>query len=540
MIWLRLIPLLVLLCLTGCGERQAPVQTEATGPPAFGDAMVEGSLGDASNLIPYIASDTASSSVTGLVYNGLLKMDKDLNLAPALAESWQVSQNGKTITFKLRQGVKWHDGAPFTAADCVFTHKFVIDPNTPTPYSADFMLIEKAEALDDFTFRVTFKQTFSRALYMWLSDIVPKHLLEGVPVKDSLLARLPVGTGPYKFLVWKPGSSIELKANPDYYEGQPYLERIIYRIIPDTATMFLELKAGNLDTMGLSPLQYDRQTGSAKFKARFNKYRYTASAYTYMGYNLRMPIFQDKRVRQALTMAINRKDIIAGVLMGYGRVATGTFKPGTWAYNPNLKPWPYDPVRSRELLAEAGWTDSDGDGILDKNGQPFAFTIVTNQGNSQRLKTAVIIQKMLNNIGIKVKVRVVEWAALLKEFIDKQAFEACLMGWTMPVDPDPNAVWHSSKAVAGGLNFIGYKNAEVDRLISGARKTVDQAARKKAYYRFQQIIHEDQPYSFLYVPEALPVVASRILGIKPAPAGISYNQVKWYVPREFQKYHFIQ
>lgn len=525
--------------LSGCGEDPPPKpMTIPNARPVSGDALVEGSIGDASNLIPYIASDTSSSSVTALVYNGLIKLDKDMNIAPDLADSWEISDDGLTITFKLKQGVKWHDGQEFTAEDCVFTHAFVTDPNTPTPYSADFLLIETAEALDRYTFRVKYKQPFARALYAWLGSIVPKHLLAGRDVKTSSLARQPVGTGPYTLLSWKTGTAIELKAFPDYFEGRAYLDRVIFKIIPDLATMFLELKAGNVDMMSLTPLQYSRQTETPEFKARFNKYKYLASAYTYLGYNLKNKLFQDKRVRQALSYAINRQEIIDGVLMGYGLPATGGFKPGTWAHNPNIKPYPFDPEKAKAMLAEAGWVDSDGDGVLDKDGAPFQFTIVTNQGNAQRLKTGIIIQQRFKEIGVQVKIRAVEWAALLKEFIDKQAFDATIMGWTLPSDPDPNAVWHSSKAEPGGLNFISFKNAEVDELIDGARRTVDQEARKKAYFRFQEIIHEEQPYNFLFVPDSLLVVAARIHGIEPAPAGIGHNFIRWFVPKSLQKYSY--
>jgi len=538
-VWLRFIVLLSVLFLVGCQD-SAPPPPKLTGPakPAYGDALVEGSIGDASNLIPYIASDSASSSVTGLVYNGLLKIDKNLELAPSLAESWEVSDDGLTITFHLRKGVRWHDNVPFSVEDVMFTYNFVIDPNTPTPYAGDFQQVTKAEILGPYTFRVHYDQPFARSLYSWVGDILPQHLLEGQDVRGSPLARHPIGTGPFKFLNWETGSRIELAANDDYFEGRPYLDRILYRIIPDLATMFLELQAGNVDSMGLTPIQYDRQTDKPEFKARFNKYRYPSSGYTYLGYNLRLPLFADRRVRQALSHAIDTSEIIEGVLLGYGRPATGPFKPDTWAYDPGLKPYPFDPERAKDLLAQAGWEDHDGDGSLDKDGQPLEITILTNQGNSSRLKTAVIIQYRLGQIGIKVKVRAVEWAALLKEFIDKQRFEALVMGWSLPADPDPYAVWHSSKTFAGGLNFVGYENPEVDELLEAARRTFDQEMRQKAYFRFQEILRTDQPYTFLYVPDALPVVANRFYGIEPAPAGIGHNMIRWYVPQELQKYQF--
>ncbi len=189
------------------------------------------------------------------------------------------------------------------------------------------------------------------------------------------------------------------------------------------------------------------------------------------------------------------------------------------------------------MLAEAGWKP-DQDGWLRKNGRPLAFTILTNQGNSSRLQTAIIIQDRLKRLGIQVKIRAVEWAALLKDFIDTHDFEALVMGWTTPADPDPYAVWHSSKTEKGGLNFVGFRDAEVDELIVKARETFNQAERREYYRRFQAILRREQPYTFLYVPEALPAVASRIHGVEPSLAGLGHNFTQWFVPKELQKYHY--
>ena len=327
-----------------------------------------------------------------------------------------------------------------------------------------------------------------------------------------------------------------LISNHDYFEGRPYIDGVIYRIIPDLATMFLELKAGNIDYMGLTPLQYLRQTDTPKFKKNYRKYKYLSFAYTYLGYNLLNPEFQDRRVRQAISYAIDKDEIIEGVLLGLGEVATGPYKPGTWQYNPDVKRYPYDPERSRRLLKEAGWIDTDGDGIREKDGKPFEFTVITNQGNNQRSKTAEIIQRRLAEVGIKMKIRTLEWATFINEYIDKKKFEATILGWTIGQDPDLFDVWHSSKTGFKELNFISYQNKEVDRLIMEGRHTFDRKKRKKAYFRIQEILAEDQPYTFLYVPYALPVIHERFRGIEPAPAGISYNFTKWYVPRAEQKY----
>ncbi len=534
----RAFSLFLLLSLAGCGavDETGTVPLRKGGVPASGDTLVTGSIGEASTLIPLLASDAASHTIAGYIYNGLVKYDKELNLVGDLAEKWEVSPDGLVITFHLRKGVKWQDGHDFTSRDVLYTYRVTIDPKTPTAYAEDFKQVKKVEAPDLFTVRVTYDHPFAPALASWGSNVLPAHLLEGKEITTSPLARRPVGTGPYRFKEWVGGQKVTLEAYDGYFEGKPYLARVVDRLIPDSATMYLELKAGGIDMMTLTPVQYQRQTTGKKFLSQFNKYRYPASSYVYMGYNLRNPLFGDVRVRQALTHAINKEELIQGVLLGMGQVAKGPYKPGSWAWNPSISDPAYDPAAARRLLAEAGWRDTDGDGLLDKGGKPFSFTVLTNQGNAERLKTAQIIQQRLRDVGIDMKIRVIEWASFITHFIDTRNFEAVLLGWSLGQDPDIFDVWHSSKSGKKELNFIGYKNEEVDRLIVAGRGTFDQKERQRCYWRIQELLAKDQPYTFLYVPDALPVVSARIRGIAPAPAGIGYNFIQWYVPRGEQKY----
>lgn len=526
------------IALTACDTKQESGNHRLTEekPPAYGDILVRGDIGDASNLIPLLASDTASHNIAGMVYNGLVKYDRDMNIVGDLAESWDISQKGLVITFHLRKGVKWHDGRPFTAADVLYTYQVTVDPKTPTAYAGDFLKVKKAEAIDDYTFRATYDKPFAPALISWSSAILPRHLLAGKDITQSSLSRHPIGTGPYKFKEWVAGQKIVLVSNPDYFEGQPYIDGRITRIIPDTATMFLELRAQNIGMMGLTPLQYTRQTENNLFQNNFNKYRYLSFAYTYMGYNLKNPLFVDKRVRQAISYAINKDEIISGVLLNLGKPANGPYKPGTWAYNDQVKIYNYDPQKARELLRAAGWTTINQDGILEKNGKPFTFEIVVNQGNETRQKCAEIIQRQLKEVGISVKIRVLEWSAFVTDFINKRRFDAVILGWTIPLDPDAYDVWHSSKTKPEELNFISYNNPEVDEMLEKGRSTFDQKERKKYYDRFQEILAEDQPYTFLYVPEALVIINKRFRGIEPAPIGLEHNFIQWYVPKDEQKY----
>lgn len=483
---------------------------------------------DAKRLLPLLASDSASGDVSGLIFNGLTKYDKDIKITGDLAESWNVSPDGLRITFHLRKGVKWHDGHEFTADDVVFTYRTVTDPKVPTPYGSTYGPVGKVEAVDRYTVRVTYKEPYAPALESWGMGVIPRHILEGKDISAVQYNRNPVGTGPYRLKEWVTGQKIVLEAFTDYFEGRPGINRYIARVIPDTATMFLELKFGGIDFMGLTPPQYKLQAQTERFNRYFQKFRYPAFGYTYLGFNLRDPRFADRRVRQAITHAINKKDIIDGVLLGFGTPCTGPFPPESWAYNPAVKDLAYSPESARELLQEAGWTPGS-DGILVKDGRPFRFTVLINQANEARLKTAQIIKENLRLVGIDVDIKVLEWQALLHEFIDKRRFEAVIMGWALSRDPDIYDIWHSSKTKEGEFNFISYSNAEVDRLLLKGRSTFDFRERRRIYHEIHGILAADQPVTFLFVPDALPVLHKRFKGVEKAPLGIWHDFIHWNV-----------
>ncbi len=506
-------------------DTEHPASADSGGRSVF----VSAALGDASVLLPVLASDSPSLDITRLIFNGLVKYDKNAQLVGDLAERWEVSEDNRKIRFYLRKGVKWHDGAPFDAFDVEYTYKVYVDPKTPTSWATDFMKIRELRVLDSHTLEVIYDEPYAPALESWEQGVLPRHLLQGKDITKSPLQRSPVGTGPYKFLSWETGEKICLTANPDYFAGPPHIEHVIIRVIPDAGTRFLLLKAGEIDRMDLTPVQYRRQTDTEWFKTNFTKYQYLHFGYTYLGYNLRDWKFKDRSVRQALSYAIDRERIVKCVLMGLGQVAHSPYKPDTFWHNPDVKKYPYDPERAKGLLAAAGWKDSDGDGILDKDGHPFEFTIITNQGNEQRKNAATIIQRDLKKIGIKVSIRILEWAALIKNFIHKRNYEACLIGWRIPVDPNQIDIWNSTKTSERGLNFITYQNPHVDRLLDMGAATFGLKERKKYYDRFQEVIAEDQPYTFLWVQKDLPIINSRFRGIEPAAMGIDHNFAQWYV-----------
>lgn len=550
------------------------LKVNAAEAPVYGDQIILGLSGEPSNLIPFITSDAPSHEVASLLFVAPLKYDKDLKIVPWAAESFEVLEDGKLLSFVLRKGIKWEDGKELTADDVEFTYQVMVDPQTPTAYAEDFLAVSEFKKTGPYSFEVRYDKPFARSLITWMSSIMPKHLLD-IPVDalsqstggetsesgaaaaknvaDSLkdkrakelekryasFGRNPKGSGAFKMQNWESGSRLRLESNPDYFEGRTYLDGIVYRVIPDLSAMFLELKAKKIDMMNLTPLQYLYQTSGADWEQHYNKFKYLSFGYTFLAFNLKNPLFEDVRVRQAIALAVNKQDLVAGVLLGQGMPTIGPYKPGTWVYNETIEDYAYDPEKALKLLAEAGWKDTNKSGLLEKNGKPFSFTILVNQGNEQRIKTATIIQSQLKQIGMEVKIRTVEWAAFIKDFVHKGRFDCLILGWNILQDPDIYNVWHSSQSKDGGLNFVGYNNPEVDDLLERGRRTFDQAERKAIYDRFQEILHHDQPYTFLYVPYSLPVIDARFRGIEPAPAGITHNFNQWWVPKNMHR-HTIQ
>ena len=274
------------------------------------------------------------------------------------------------------------------------------------------------------------------------------------------------------------------------------------------------------------------RAASAKFTERFNKIEYYRPSYYYIGWNSRRPQFDDKLVRRALTMLLDRELIRETIYLGYAKPVTGNFMPGTPENNPNVEPWPFDADAAKALLDEQGWGDSDGDGIRDKDGVPFSFEMLIVNTSTTAEQTATIFQEELRRAGIDMHIRSLEWATMTQS-VDERKFDAVMMGWSMPPDPDPFQVWHSSQADAGS-NFVGFRNAEADSIIEQARVAFDRPTRIKLYNRFHEIVHEEQPYTFLFCTKALLAVDRRVHGIKIYPYGPDSSE--WFVPEELQRY----
>ncbi|MDR2874324.1 MAG: peptide-binding protein [Methylobacillus sp.] len=540
--FLRTFGILALLTLAACGSSSDAPHDNADLDRHYasesGGTLIDAMPAEPSSLLSMLAGESASSTVASNIFNSLLKYDKNLELEGELAQSWQVSGDQKTITFKLKPGLKWADGAPLTSADVLFTWKIMIDDNTRTPYGADYKLVKHAEAPDALTFRVTYEQPYAPALSSWAGlQILPEHLLKGQDINTTAFARKPVGSHYYQLAEWKHGEHISLTRNPNATQGQARIDRLVSRFIPDPAAQFLELMADNIDVMNLSPIQSARiLPAREELNRRVALYKELGNAYTYLGFNLKHKPFDDKRVRQAINYAINKQELIDGVLLGLGEPVASPYKPGTRWSNPDLHPYPHDIEKAKQLLKEAGYEDHDGDGILDKDGQPLQFEILTNQ-NADRVKGATFIQRQLKQIGIAVSIRQLEWASFIGRYIKTGDFQAVVLGWSLGAEPDQFNIWHSSQQAPGQFNFIGYNNPEVDKLLEQGRLELDPDKRMKIYHHFAEILLDDSPVVYLYAGYELPAIHKRVRGIEnPAPpAGIGYNSYEWYIPAPLRR-----
>ena len=473
--------------------------------------------GEVSVINPILSTDTTSSAIEGVIFTGLVKVDKNLDFIPDLAQSWKVSKNGLVWTFKLRKDVTWHDGKPFTADDVKFTFDTLLNPKINSVRRGDYIIVGKPiqfKVVDKYNVKAILPKPFSPFLTSAGMGILPKHLLDGKVLDMSDFNRHPIGTGPFIFVEYKSGDHVLVKRNPKYYGGAPKLDQILFKIVPDENTALVALRSGDIDETGIPPKDFHPIK-------HVNLYKYDALLYTYFGFNLKSPKFSDVRVRKALSYAVNRKQLIGLIYMGLASPAYSPSAPVSWAYSDDVYKYEYDPEKAKELLRKAGVKDLE-------------FTVLVNHGNKEREKAATIMQQQFKRIGVQMNIRMLEWSALLKVINarkDPKDFDAVIIGWSTGVDPDSYSIWHSSQYPAG-LNFIGFNDPEVDKLLEAGRREQSKAARKKIYAKMYKEITDSAPYIFLWYPNVLSGVRDRVGGLsEPGPTGLFLDIEKVYIKK---------
>ncbi len=529
---------------------------------------------DPPNLNYLITSEALVGEINELCHASLGKRNyaDPVAFQPWLAESWSISDDHLTYRIKLRRGVLWHDavdpetGETFrnvelTSRDFLFMYEVLNNPEVNcAPLRVYYQALKELRIIDDYTFEVEWAEPYFRSLELTMGlKPLPRHFYWNYPGDfnaekfnyDHLRNDALVGVGPYRLEEWKRNQRIRLKRFDGYFGRDhgalPGLDEIVYEMVKLDNPRFLGLISGKYDQIGLIPEQWVNRTDTPQFAVTLNADRpaFDASAhpelapnallriqspgasYNYIAYNREMPIFADRRVRQAMTLLVNRERILRDVYFGLGEVISGPFRAGSPYNDRECRPWPFDPARARELLAEAGWRDTDGDGILDKNGRKFAFTMMQVADHPLQSKYLPIIKEDMAAAGIDMRIDIYEWSIFLTR-INERNFEACSLGWTQPFEADPYQIWHSSQAdLPQSSNFIGFRDPEADRLIEAIRRTFDAEERIELCHRFQRLLHEDQPYTFLMSAAALTGMAAKYDGVRLFPLEQYPVEIMW-------------
>lgn len=463
---------------------------------------------DAGTLDPRLAQDTSAYRVANLIFDGLVQLDENLSPVPDLATSWD-NPDPTTWIFHLRDGVKFQDGTDVTAEDVVYTFQTILDPNVKAPYRALYTPIQSVAAVDPHTVKFQLSAPYAPLLSYLDMGIVPKHLAENDPEFGSH----PVGSGPYKFARWDKGNEIVLTANPDFWGGKPKIETLEFRVVPDNTARAQALEAGDLDFIQspLSPQDLKRLEGEPQFKTVLM----TGTGYTYLNFNTKDPILADARVRRALAMLVPQESIVHDIYQDMDKPATSILLPG-WAYTDAVKQPAYDPAASKELLAQAGWTDHDGDGVLDKGGKKLSIVIATHSEDPNRTQAVEVIQNAFQSNGVDATTSISDWPSFSAN-VQAGKYQMALLGWLNLVDPD--RAMYNQLHTGGGSNWGGFSNPEVDRDLDAGRTSLDRAARAQAYQEAARIIADEVPYYILTYQGYQVVYDPALKGFVPNPRG---------------------
>ncbi len=503
--------------------------------PTYGGTYREGMAGAPRFLNPLLSPfNLVDQDIAALVYRGLARFDERGRVVPDLAEGWEISPDARIFTVRLKPGQRWQDGVPITADDVVFTFSTLQDPKFPgDPGIMALWESVTIEKVDDLTVRFTLAESFAPFLDELTTGLLPAHIWRSVPVDLMDRSRLnfqPVGSGPFQVEALD-AISMTLRPNPVYPGPRPYLAAVNFRFYPDDTAVLEAYRRGEVDAIARVLPQ---DLPAAQALPDLNLFFSPMPGYAIILLNLQnpnVPFFQEKAVRQALLYAIDREAIVKDLLHGMGIVAHSPILPNTWAYADDVPVYPYDPDRARRLLEEAGWVDTDGDGVREKEGVPLRFTL---HGDDDPTRAAILsaIAKNWQDIGVAAVPQPVTFPGLVGDFLETRAFEAALVFWRLYGDPDPYPLWHSTQ-VETGQNYAGWQNMEADKLLEEARRTPDPNRRIQLYRQFQHLFAEDVPGLLLYHPVYAFGVRDTVKNVTVGPLhrpGDRYRTIaNWYI-----------
>jgi len=505
----------------------------AAGGPASGGTLVIAGPTDLDHANPLVSADGWTQEINRfLLFLPLVRYDQDLSLEPLLAESW-VMHGDTAVTFRLRHDVYWHDGRQTTAHDVRFTFEAATDTAVAHPSAGWFADWLTVEVVDSFTVRAHFRPHADPLNGAALLPIAPAHLLDTIPpaqLRAAAFNRAPIGNGPFRFVSQQPGDRWVLEANPDFpaaLGGRPHLDRIVWRVIPDRQAQLAELLTGNADVVLIPPAE---QFSELAARPGLRGIVRPSFKYAFVGWNgLRGP-FGDARVRRALTMAIDRTEILQALRDGNGTLAAAPVHPNHWAWDPALEPLPFDTVAARALLAEAGLRDRDGDGAIEStDGQALSFELEFQANNDFNRNMAEMIAADLAAIGVRAIPRPIDWNTLVNHVSSPDRdFDAVLMGWEADYRIDLRELFHSA-SLGGPFQLASYGTAEMDALLDRAALTVDRQAALPLWHEIQRRLRDDQPWTFLYFFPDLILASARVQGLHMDLRGALATLPAWWI-----------
>ena len=495
------------------------------------DSFLIGSFVEPTIINPILTHSSISAMLKGIIFDGLIKLNEEMEPVPNLALSWENSPDGITWIFHLRRDVKFHDGTELTAEDVKFTFDKINDPSINSPYISIFKNFKVVNVKDRYTVEIHLKEPLPSLPFYLDVGILPKHLLVGKDLRKAEFNYHPIGTGPFRMHNWSKDEII-LKANEDYFKGKPYLNKVIAKFFKGQRTVWAELMRENVDFV-FPP--YSKNYDIIEKIPDFTFYSFLNPYYYILAFNEDNIFFRQERVRQALNYAVDKERILTKVLRAKGLESCGTIYPQSWAYDKSIEPYPYDPKRALKLLNDTGWQDTNGNHILDKDGREFEFVLLIVEGDYVARECALQIQQQLLDIGIRMKVKPLSFPTMYERFLSTKKFDASLLT-ILSDSPDRNYAWWHSSQINGGFNVFSYRNKMVDELLDRGRTTLDREERRRIYHQFQKEIYEDPPGIFLFWRDYLIGIHKRFRGVKVSPAGIFNHINEWYVPKEEQKY----
>lgn len=459
--------------------------TPASSVFAQDKAIVIGADVDAGTLDPRLTRDTTAYRTADLIYAGLVHLTANLEAVPDLAESWE-SPDPQTYIFKLRPDLKFSDGSPLTADDVVFTFTSVINPDFNAPDRALYTPITAVEAVDPLTVKFTLSAPYAPLLSYLDKGIVSKAAVEGG--KDP--ATDPIGAGPMTLVAWNRGSDIILKASPTYWGGVPDVTDVTVKIIGDNSARAQAFEAGDLDVIQspLSPNDIERLAADD----RFGNVITAGLGVTYINFNTKDPLLADPGMREAFSMLIDQQSIVNDIYQGVDQIASSIILPSSWAYSPDIKQPTFSVEGAVAKFNELGWKDSDGDGILDKDGKKLTVTIATHSEDPNRVQSVELTQANMAAAGVDAQVQITDWPSFSTNYVQKSMHQIALLGWLNIVDPD--RLLFGQLSTGGSTNWGGYSNPEVDKLLQEGRSSLDQSARTAAYQKAATILAKEVPY----------------------------------------------